>query len=159
MFHFGANVVATNIVNYIRMNLASFITGRYLGNSELGFFSLANTLSSMTVGRISFIIGRVMFPALSKIQDDNERFKNYYLKTIRAISIISFPLLVGLFVLAKPIVLTVYGENGRVQLFHSRFWPLLVCFGQLALPLVLFFWQKDDLILVSDGIFFMSSRF
>ena len=111
MFHFGANVVATNIVNYIRMNLASFITGRYLGNSELGFFSLANTLSSMTVGRISFIIGRVMFPALSKIQDDNERFKNYYLKTIRAISIISFPLLVGLFVLAKPIVLTVYGEK------------------------------------------------
>ncbi|NOY77818.1 MAG: MOP flippase family protein [Calditrichaeota bacterium] len=111
MFHFGANVVGTNIVNYIRMNLATFITGRYLGNTDLGYYSLANTLSSMTVGRISFIIGRVMFPALSKIQDDNERFKNYYLKTIRSISIISFPLLVGLFVLAKPLVLTVYGEK------------------------------------------------
>ena len=109
--HFGANVFGTNVINYLRMNLASFITGRYLGNADLGYFSLANTLSSMTVGRISYIVGRVMFPALSKIQDDTERFKNYYLKTIRTISIISFPLLMGLFVLAKPIVLVVDGEK------------------------------------------------
>lgn len=130
--HFGANVFGTNLINYLRMNLASFITGRYLGNTDLGYYSLANTLSSMTAGRISFIIGRVMFPALSKIQNDTERFRNFYLKTIRVISIVSFPLLIGLFVLAKPLVLVVYGEKWSMAIIPLQILSIVGMFQSIG---------------------------
>lgn len=114
---FGLIVLLTRLVNYVGINLASFVTGKFLGPAMLGLYSLANDMSSMTVGRITNIIGRVMFPTLSKMQDDNERFNNAYLKVLQFISIISFPLLVGMAVLAEPLILIVFGEKWRLAIF------------------------------------------
>ncbi len=45
---------------------------------------------------ISRVLLRILFPAFSKIQDDNKKFKEAYLKTIFFISLVSFPIMSGL---------------------------------------------------------------
>jgi len=114
---FGANVFGTNLVNYFYQNLVSFVTGKYLGTAPLGLYTLANNLTSQTVGRLSYIVGRVMFPTMSKIQDDNERLANAYLKVLYVLSLIAFPFLVGSAVLAKPLVLFFFGEKWSGSIF------------------------------------------
>ena len=114
---FGINVFGTNLVNYFYRNLVSFVTGKFLGTSSLGVYTLANNITAQTIGRLSFIIGRVMFPTMSKIQNDHERFANAYLKVVYLLALISFPFLVGVTVLAKPLVLVFFGEKWSGSIF------------------------------------------
>ncbi len=117
LIRFGLNVFFTNFVMYTGNNITSFITGKFLGPAPLGLYSLANNVTSQTVGRLSFIVGRVMFPALARIQDDNIRFQNAYLKVLDMIAMISFPILIGVSVIAKPFVGVLLGEKWSGTVF------------------------------------------
>ena len=60
---------------------------------------------------MSDVLGRVLFPSFSKIQNDNPQLREKYLRACGAIAIVTFPLLCGVWVLAKPFILLVYGSN------------------------------------------------
>jgi PST family polysaccharide transporter len=53
----------------------------------------------------------VVVPALSRLQNDPERFRRYYLKAIMAISAVGMPLVVLLFVFAEDVVLLLLGPQ------------------------------------------------
>ena len=52
-----------------------------------------------------------MFPALSRIQSDKARVKRIYLRSISSIALLTFPLMLGLLVVADSFVLTLYGPK------------------------------------------------
>ena len=52
-----------------------------------------------------------MFPALSRLKDDREQVKRVYLRAVRFIAIAVFPAIVGLFAVAEPLILTLYGPK------------------------------------------------
>ena len=60
---------------------------------------------------ISRLSGRVTFPAFSAIQDDNEQIRLGYLKTVSYTSLMTFPMLAGLAVVAPVFIPVVIGEN------------------------------------------------
>jgi PST family polysaccharide transporter len=55
--------------------------------------------------------GSVAVPALSRTQDDPERFARYYLRTINLVLWISAPVFGFLFVAAKPVIVLVLGKQ------------------------------------------------
>ena len=57
------------------------------------------------------VIGRVMFPVLSQMQDDDARTQNFYLKASVTVAMVTFPMMCGLWVLAEPFVLFVLGPK------------------------------------------------
>ena len=69
------------------------------------------TLSTFPVRKIAGTMRSVMYPAMSKVQDDNDRIKRAYLKNLSYISLVTFPLLAGLSVVAEAFVSVVYGEK------------------------------------------------
>jgi len=111
LFSFGINVWLFNFVNYGRENVDYFAIGRYLGATPLGFYTLAYSLANLPRRKLSTIITRVTFPAFSKIQDENERLSKAYLQTTSYISLITFPLLAGLIVVAPEFIRTIYGDK------------------------------------------------
>jgi PST family polysaccharide transporter len=54
-----------------------------------------------------------MFPALSAMQSDVESVKRVYLRSNRLIALVTFPMMLGLCVLAEPAILLVLGEKWR----------------------------------------------
>lgn len=106
---YSFNLSGFNIFNYFARNADDILIARYLGAQELGYYNLAYRLLLYPLSTISGVVNRVMFPVYSQIQDDNARFRQAYLKVIGAISLITFPLMLGLMALAKPFVLTVFG--------------------------------------------------
>jgi len=129
---FGINVFGTNIVNYFYMNLVSFVTGKFLGTSSLGIYTLANNITTQTVGRISYIIGRVMFPTMSKIQNDHERFASAYIKVLHFIAMLSFPFLIGVAAVAKPFVLVLFGEKWSGSIFPLQVLAIIAMLRQIG---------------------------
>ncbi|MCI0553869.1 MAG: MOP flippase family protein [Anaerolineae bacterium] len=108
---FSLNLAGFNVFNYFARNADYLLIGRYLGAQDLGFYTLAYRILLFPLQNISAVVGRVMYPVLSSLQDDDEKFKSIYLKVIRSIAFISFPLMTAAFALAESLVLTIFGSK------------------------------------------------
>lgn len=111
LFRFGANVMGSGLVGYFGQNVDYLVIGRRLGASPLGIYTLAFKLISFPLTRISYMITGVTFPAFSRMQDDDRRLRHAYTKTVRYISLMTFPILAGMMVLAPQLVRVVYGPK------------------------------------------------
>jgi O-antigen/teichoic acid export membrane protein len=106
---YSLSLTGFNIFNYLGRNADYLLIGRYLGAQNLGYYSLAYRIMIFPLGTISSVLGRVMFPVYSKLQADDAKFRFAYLKVAGSIALISFPMMLGLWAVAKPFVLTVFG--------------------------------------------------
>jgi PST family polysaccharide transporter len=70
---------------------------------------------------------RVLFPAFSRLQDDNEQLGKTFLRVCGGIALITFPLMAGLAAVAGPFVLTVLGEK------WSPIIPLIVILSPIGM--------------------------
>ncbi len=111
LFGFGSNLLGFNIIHYISRNSDNLIIGKYLGAQALGYYSVAFNLMLKPLPLISWSIGKVLFPVFSTMQDDLERTRRLYLKVIRTISLITFPMMAGLIMVADEFILTAYGAQ------------------------------------------------
>ncbi|MFC2157899.1 MOP flippase family protein [Acidobacteriota bacterium] len=119
---FSFNLTAFNIVNYFARNLDYLLIGKFMGAQALGYYTMAYRLMTYPLQNISWTIMRVMFPAFSKIQEDLERVRFGYKKMIKAISLITFPMMMGFFIIAPKFIILVFGPQWKpaiplVQIF------------------------------------------
>lgn len=108
---FSLNLVGFRIFDYISMNADNILIGKFLGATELGYYSLAYRIMLYPLQNIAWVINRVTFPVFSQMQDDNARFRHAYLRIVASIALITFPLMLGLWGLAQPFVLAVFGTQ------------------------------------------------
>lgn len=111
LWAFTANLFGFNFINYWARNADNLLIGRMFGAAALGNYSRAYTLMLLPITQVISVISSVMFPALSSIQSDRPRVKRIYLRSIGLISLLTFPMMTGLLVVAEPFVLTVYGNE------------------------------------------------
>lgn len=111
LFRFGGNVMGSKFVGYIAMRIDYLVVGKLLGTAPLGYYSLARNLTSFPVQKISWTVMRVAFPIFSSIQDNSKALKEGYLKTIKYVSLATFPMLAGMFIVAPEFVPIFYGEK------------------------------------------------
>ena len=104
IFNFTANLTGFNIINYFSRNIDKLLIGKLLGSEALGLYSLAYKLMLYPLQNISAVIGKVLFPAFSKIQNKLEKVRKAYLKMTEAISLITFPMMVALFAMAPEFI-------------------------------------------------------
>ena len=114
---FGMNLVGFGFINYFSRNFDNLIIGKFLGSISLGFYNMAYQLLLFPLNNISNTIGRVMFPSLSIIQNDKEKVRNSYMKATRYISTITFPLMIGLLVIAPQLIRVVFGLQWERSIF------------------------------------------
>ena len=107
----GLSVLGDTTVNYWSRNFDNFIIGRFLGSTELGLYNRAYSLMLLPLRNISSVITKVMFPAFSKKQDDIETIKKYYLMIVKYISLLTFPMMIGLSLVSKEFVYLFFGKN------------------------------------------------
>jgi O-antigen/teichoic acid export membrane protein len=109
LLHFSSHLFGFKFINYWARNADNLLVGKLIGSVGLGIYSRAYSLMLLPVTQVIRVISRVMFPALSLIQDDTKRVKRVYLRAMGMIALITFPMMTGLFVVAEPFVLAVLG--------------------------------------------------
>lgn len=108
---FSGNLVGFSTVNYWLRNADNLLIGRFVGSAGLGIYERAYQVMMLPVSQASGVLTRVMFPTLSRIQGEPERVKELYLRAVRAISLLTFPMMLGLLVVADHFVLAVFGSR------------------------------------------------
>lgn len=111
MLGFGANITAFNFVNYFARNLDNILIGKYWGTDALGIYSKAYSLLMLPLKTIRGPINSVAYPALCKLQNDPESFREYYRKTVNLLGWISMPLTALLWLVAPDLIEVMLGEE------------------------------------------------
>ena len=149
---FGLHLTGSHVMNYFSRNADNVLVGRFLGSSPLGFYQMGYMLMTLPLQNFSVMIAQVAYPALSKMSDDHARFRAAYLRTASLISLVTFPVMIGLGVTAQPFVrvflgpkwmpvaglLMVFGPLGALQSLTST---LNLVFNTQGRTNLLFRWQ------------------
>lgn len=131
LLKYSMNLLGFRTMNYWVRKSDNLLIGKYVGPVGLGIYSKAYKLMVLPLTQVVSVFNRVMFPALSSIQKETIRVKRWYLKSNRMIALCTMPMVTILFVLAKPFILTVYGNqwNEVVPVFQ------VLCFIAIKQPL------------------------
>ncbi|GHH99511.1 teichuronic acid biosynthesis protein TuaB [Neobacillus kokaensis] len=108
---FGAYQLASRLVNRIGSNIDVIVIGRFMGAEALGIYNLAYQIVTIPVLKINPIITRVAFPVFSKNNQNHKALSDGFLHMTKLLSLISFPILMGLTAVSNVFVLTIFGEK------------------------------------------------
>jgi O-antigen/teichoic acid export membrane protein len=110
---FGFSMLGSQILTYFSDNSDYLIMGRFWTTASFGQYYFAFERARQPFNIVVAQLSSVVFPAFSKIQDDRERLRRAYLRGIRLVTLIVFPLHVLLIGLADPLVPWLFGEQWR----------------------------------------------
>ncbi len=110
-FSFGGYVTLGRVFWYLYSRTDTLIIGKVLGKELLGFYSIGLMLAALPMDKVVSIIIQVAFPAFSSVQSDLEVVGRYFLKAIRVMSFISFPVLWGISSISPEIIHVFLGDK------------------------------------------------
>jgi O-antigen/teichoic acid export membrane protein len=113
---YSLNLTGFSILNYFIRNADYFLIGKVLGVQALGYYTLAYRLMLYPLQSMAAVIGRVLFPVFSRLQQDDARLRSAYLQVVAAIALITFPVMMGTWVLAETFIIGVFGEPWRATI-------------------------------------------
>jgi len=131
LFAFGSRVVASRLLNTFFDNLYPLIIGKLFPVATLGFYNRAHTFQGTIAQSLGAIANRVTFPVFSRLQDDPARMRSGLRKALNASAFIQFPAMIGLAVIAKPLVLLLLTEKWLPSVPYIQ----ALCFVGLLYPL------------------------
>ena len=119
MLKFGGYLTGFGFVNYFARNADNILIGKVWGSSELGLYTKAYGLLLFPIQQVNGPISAVAIPALSRLQNDPEGFRDFFRKVLSVVTFISFPLIAWMIVCRHEIIMLVLGSQwqGAVPIF------------------------------------------
>ena len=116
---FGMNLTGAKFVNFFSRNLDNVLIGRFVGAEGLGFYDRAYKLMLFPLENVGWPLSRIMTPVLSRLQDDPERFRRVYMRSVGALTLVSVPGVAALVITAEETIGLLFGERwlGVVPIF------------------------------------------
>ena len=106
---FGLNISAGRVAWYAYSNADFLIVGRLLGQQLFGVYTMVWQLAMLPVDRIANVVNQVAYPVYAELQNQPERFTRYFLNLVKLVSLVTFSILSGVFLVADiaiPLLLT-----------------------------------------------------
>lgn len=94
MVAFGSNLTGFGIINYFARNLDNVLIGWRWGAPQLGLYAKAYSLLLLPINQINGPISAVALPALSRLVDSPERYRQAYLRIVEKICMLTMPIMI-----------------------------------------------------------------
>lgn len=137
LFGFGSKLMATGVITTLYNNMYTIVIAKFFSAKELGLYNRGEAIAKVPMSNITMILARVIYPIECEWQDNNEVLLQKYNQFLRLISFVIFPLMFGLAVLAKPVVLAILTEKwaGSIPILE------ILCFVALFDPIIRLTWD------------------
>jgi PST family polysaccharide transporter len=116
-FSISHSVVISSMAWYVYSNADFLVVGRVLGQSALGLYNIGWTVAMLIVERVTSLIGGVTPAYLSAMKHDLGELRRYLFRITESISLITFPVSLGLSLVAADFCTTILGARwtGAIQ--------------------------------------------
>lgn len=111
VIRFSSHVLVSRVCWYIASSSDVFIAGRVLGQAVVGVYSFATTIANIPMDKVSALASRVMPAFYSSVQTDPTALRRYLLLLTEGVSLITFPVGVGVSFVAEDGVGMLLGEK------------------------------------------------
>jgi O-antigen/teichoic acid export membrane protein len=110
---FGRHVLASEVIRRVASQVNTAVLGRFVGTAALGQYQYAARIAEKPLGIVVNAGAYVLFPAFSRISHDVSRLRAAFLRAVRWISVISFPVGTIMLPLGVPFAVLLFGETWR----------------------------------------------
>lgn len=131
LFSFGWKLLISSLLETVYNNLRSLIIGKFYSTSDLAYYNKGNQFPVLMVSNVNAAIDSVLLPSMSSAQDEKDRLKSMIRRSIKISSYIIWPMMIGLAVSAKPLILFLLTDKWSscipfLQIFciNYAFWPI-----------------------------------
>ncbi len=111
MVGFGGYLTGFNGLNYFARNLDKVLIGRFCGAIQLGFYYKAYELLMLPIRQVSAPISAAIIPALCRLQNEPEKMRGFYLRSISVIALITMPAVAFLIAGSRDVLLLLIGPQ------------------------------------------------
>lgn len=132
--NFGSKVFVADQIEVISNQITYGIIGKRFNSSDLGFFTKASQYQSLISQTAIVSINKVVFPTLSKIQDDDVKLKSSYRILIKLSSFFIFPIMFIAIINGKEFVSLLLGDQWEQSIPYFK----ILCIGGLFYPFTVF---------------------
>lgn len=131
MFEFSSKLLLTNILTVISQQVQTFIFGKMLHINTVGQFSQANKWNTMGHSFISNTMAQVAQPVLTNADNEEGRQQRVFRKMLRFTSLVCFPLMFGLALVAHEFIIVTIGAKWEPSVILLQ----ILCIGGAFIPL------------------------
>jgi teichuronic acid exporter len=117
---FSWHILVNRISWYIYSNADFAVAGRTLGQLPLGAYTVAWNLANTPISNITSFVSGVMPAVLSAMQTEYALLRRYILNLSEGLALITFPLTIGLALVANDAVLLVLGQKWQAAVGPLR---------------------------------------
>ena len=154
LFSFGSKILLGALLATLCNNMYNLVIGKKYDPVNVGYFTRSYSLASFPSDNIGTIISRVTYPILCSVQDNQNKLNDILLKYVSMTAYLLFPLMVGISVLSKPLI---------ICLLTEKWIPIvdlvtIICVASILHPISYINWQmlnvkgRSDLSLKTEII-------
>lgn len=111
LFDFGWKMLCSALLASAYEQITALLIGKVYSSADLAYYNRGQNYPSLLVTNINSSINSILFPAISNIQNDKKRVVMITRRAIQLSLFVLAPMLVGLSVIAKPLILIMLTEK------------------------------------------------
>jgi len=108
---FGGFITIDRLLLYVYSQADALIIGKLLGKEILGLYSVGMHLASLPMQKLAGMLNEIGFSAFTRLQEDRAGLREHFIKAVRLLNLLSFPVFFGISSVAPEIVGIFLGEK------------------------------------------------
>lgn len=131
LINYGWKILLSSLISTIYNELRNFIIGKKYSSSDLAYYNKGKSFPNLVITNINTSISSVLFPAISKVQEDKQKVKEITRKSIKISTYIIFPIMIGIAIVGRNLVKVLLTEKWidctiylQIACIHLAFMPL-----------------------------------
>lgn len=140
MFGFSSKLLLQNLFNHLNAHAFGVLLGKFYGAHSAGVYSNARKWDDMGINTVNGMVQDIAQPVLTRVRDDQGRYRNVFRKMLRFVSFISFPAMLGIGLIAREFLLIVAGEKWlesaillSMLSIYGAFYPITTLYSNLTI--------------------------
>lgn len=131
MFSYGSKLLASGLLDTVYSNLTTLVIGKFYSSEDLGYYQRGIHFTVFPVNTINGIVGRVTFPIMSKIQQDDKYLIAVYRKYISIMSMAVFFVCCLISSLAQPMILFLLTDKWAKSVIYLQVFSFAMMFDHI----------------------------
>lgn len=125
LFKYGWKIFVSSIISEVYNEVNPLVIGIKYSGADLSFYSKGRSFPSLIDGTLGDTLSAVLFPVMSKVQDDKELLLKYTRRFMKVSSFIIFPAMIGFAMIADTFVEVLLTEKWLPATVYIRIFCLV----------------------------------
>lgn len=134
---YGWKITIASLINALYGETRSLLIGKMYSSSDLAYYNRGNQFPSLVITNVDVAIGKVIFPTMSKFNEESEQMKRVARRALKTTAFLVFPLMTGLFVVADSLVELLLTDKWKLCIPFLRY----SCIYYMCQPMQTTNWQ------------------